>query len=98
MLNEAVALIPRDVPISVNNNVGAQLSDRRVSYVFPCIADAEWVIVDQCRPFVYDREHLTEHAAALAKLALDARFRIVFAKDGVVVFQRAAGSVLKRPN
>jgi uncharacterized membrane protein len=89
-LDEAVSLIPPHAKVSVNNNVGAQLSARRVSYVFPYYDPAEWVIVDERRPFVFDREHELLHAMHLNALAHDARFTSVFEKDGVHVFRRAA--------
>jgi uncharacterized membrane protein len=92
-LNEAVALIPPGVPVSVNNNAGAQLSARPVVYVFPYFADAEYVLVDEKHPFFYDREDERLHRLALGRLVLDPRFRSIYAKDGVYVFKRdVAGS------
>jgi uncharacterized membrane protein len=88
-LDEAVALIPDDAVVSANNNVGAQLAARRVAYIFPYFARADWVIVDTRHPFFYDREDEAKHSLALGRLATDPRFRSVFAKDGVYVFERA---------
>ncbi len=88
-LDEAVALIPDGVSVSANNNAGAQLAARRVAYVFPYFDDADWVIVDQKRPFFYDKEDASLHAQALGRLVLDGRFQSVYAKDGVFVFKRA---------
>jgi len=87
-LDEAVALIPEGVRVSANNNAGAQLAARRVAYVFPYFANAEWVIVDQTRPFFYDKEDERLHGQALGRLVLDGRFQSVYAKDGVFVFKR----------
>jgi uncharacterized membrane protein len=87
-LDEAVAMIPDDAAVSANNNAGAQLAARRVAYVFPYFAAADWVIVDQRHPFVYDKEDEALHAQALGRLVLDPAFRSVFAKDGVIVFER----------
>ena len=87
-LDEAVALIPESAKVSANNNVGAQLAARRVAYVFPYFADADWVIVDRRHPFFYDREDEKMHSLALGRLVLDPNFRSVFAKDGVLVFKR----------
>ena len=87
-LDEAVAMIPDDVKVSANNNAGAQLAARRVAYIFPYFAAADWVIVDQRHPFFYDKEDEKLHSLALGRLVLDPNFRSVFAKDGVLVFKR----------
>ena len=88
VLDEAVALIPGDARVSANNNVGAQLAARRVAYIFPYFAGADWVIVDQRHPFFYDKEDERMHSLALGRLVLDPNFQSVFAKDGVLVFKR----------
>jgi uncharacterized membrane protein len=87
-LDEAVAMIPSDAVVSANNNAGAQLAARRVAYIFPYFAKADWVIVDQKHPFFYDREDEKMHSLALGRLVLDTDFRSVYAKDGVYVFKR----------
>jgi len=88
VLDEAVAMIPEGARVSANNNAGAQLAARRVAYIFPYFAKADWVIVDQRHPFFYDREDEEMHSLALGRLVLDPNFRSVFAKDGVLVFER----------
>jgi uncharacterized membrane protein len=97
-LDEAVAMIPANGVISANNNVGAQLAARRVAYIFPYFAAADWVIVDQKHPFFYDKEDEKMHSLALGRLVLDPNFRSVFAKDGVFVFKRVgAGDGTQEP-
>ena len=76
--------------MSANNNAGAQLAARRISYVFPYFAGADWVLVDVKHPFFYDKEDERMHQLALGKLVLDNRFVSVYAKDGVYVFKRVA--------
>ena len=88
VLDEAIAMIPADAKVSANNNAGAQLAARRVAYIFPYFAGADWVIVDQRHPFFYDREDEEMHALALGRLVLDPNFQSVYAKDGVLVFKR----------
>jgi uncharacterized membrane protein len=88
VLDEAIALIPDDAKVSANNNAGAQLAARRVAYIFPYFAGADWVIVDQRHPFFYDREDEKLHSLALGRLVIDPNFQSVFAKDGVLVFKR----------
>ena len=89
-LDEAVAMIPEGAKVSANNNAGAQLAARRVAFVFPYFAGADWVLVDEKHPFFYDKEDERMHQLALGKLVLDNRFVSVYAKDGVYVFKRVA--------
>lgn len=89
-LDQAVAMIPPGAVVSANNNVGAQLSARRVSYVFPSYAGADWVVVDTKHPFYYDTENQGLYQLALGRLVLDNAFLNVYAKDGVYVFKRVA--------
>ncbi len=89
-LDEAVRMIPAGAKVSANNNAGAQLAARRVAYVFPYFAGADWVLVDEKHPFFYDKEDEQMHQLALGKLVLDNRFISVYAKDGVYVFKRVA--------
>jgi len=87
-LDEAVALIPKGAVVSANNNVGAQLAARRVTYIFPYFATADWVVVDTQHPFFYDKENEQMYSLALGRLVMDPNFESVFAKDGVYVFKR----------
>jgi uncharacterized membrane protein len=87
-LDEAVALIPKDAVVSANNNVGAQLAARRVAFIFPYFATADWVVVDTQHPFFYDKENEKMHSLALGRLVMDPNFQSVYAKDGVYVFKR----------
>jgi hypothetical protein len=96
-LDEAVAMIPPNAVISANNNVGAQLAARRVAYIFPYFAKADWVIVDQKHPFFYDKENPQMHSLALGRLVLDPNFQSVFAKDGVFVFKRVGAGGAQAP-
>jgi uncharacterized membrane protein len=97
-LDEAVAMIPKDAVVSANNNAGAQLAARRIAYIFPYFAKADWVIVDQKHPFFYDKEDEKMHSLALGRLVLDTNFRSVYAKDGVYVFKRiGAGDGAQTP-
>jgi len=89
-LDKAVKLIPPGAKVSANNNAGAQLAARRVAYVFPYFAGADWVLVDERHPFFYDKEDKKMHQLALGRLVLDGRFESVFAEDGVYVFKRVA--------
>jgi len=91
-LDAAVNMIPDGAKVSANNNAGAQLAARRVAFVFPYFAGADWVLVDEKHPFFYDKEDTKMHQLALGKLVLDNRFVSVYAKDGVFVFKRVASN------
>jgi uncharacterized membrane protein len=88
VLDEAVALVPEGAPVSAGNLIAAHLSDRRRIMTFPEIDEAEWVLVDERRPYVADRLSAPDHALRLAALRARADFRQVFARDGVLVFRR----------
>ena len=91
-LDEAVAMIPAHARVSADNNVGAQLAARRIAYIFPYFAGADWVIVDQKHPFFYDKEDQRMFSLVLGRLVMDPDFQSVFAKDGVFVFKRVGAA------
>ena len=96
-LDEAVEMIPADAVVSANNNAGAQLAARRVAFIFPYFAKADWVVVDTRHPFFYDKEDERMHSLALGRLVTDPDFRSVFAKDGVYVFKRVGSGGVAVP-
>jgi hypothetical protein len=85
----AVALIPDDAPVSAGNTMGAHLSERERIHMFPVIRDAEWVVVDRTRPYLGDRRDPRGHAVRVALLRSDPRWKVVYERDGVMVFRRA---------
>jgi uncharacterized membrane protein len=91
-LARAVDLVPDGVAVSAGNLVGAHLSERRRILFFPQIADAEWVVVDRRRPFIFGDRRPVLHEARVAALRDDPRFVIVFDEDGVIVARRAGGA------
>jgi uncharacterized membrane protein len=90
----AVALIPRGVPISATNHLGAHLADRRQIFGFPVICDAQWVVVDRGDPFVpkWVRLYTSSFADALTALRRDPSWSLVYAREAVLVFHRAGPS------
>ena len=101
---DAVELVPRSAPVSATNHFGSQLSARRRFHSFPVIADAQWIVVDSAdtrlpAPTVTD----TRFAAslhdlqpqkgrllrAIAELRRNSRWRLVFERHGVLVWQRS---------
>jgi len=92
-LADGAALIPGDAVVSVGNNAGGHLSARRRVLVFPVIRDAEWVMVDRTRPNMLDRLDLPGFRLALEDLQARRDFRLVYDRDGVMVFQRIGEAV-----
>ena len=91
VMARATALIPDDVAVSAGNLFGAHLSERTRIYTFPVIGDADWVIVDQRRPYIADRIGPRVHRARVRALRESPEWRLVFAEDGVYVFHRVRG-------
>lgn len=88
VLDAAAAMIPPDAVISVGNNLGGHLSARERVMVFPVLGDADWVIVDRTRPTMIDRVRPSQFRSALDTLRMRPDFRLVFDRDGVMVFRR----------
>jgi uncharacterized membrane protein len=91
VLELAVAAVPAGEPVSATNTLGAHLSERRRVFSFPVLGEARWVAVDEQRPSAFDRAvDPVGFRAALARLRADSRFRLVFDRDGVLLFRRTA--------
>ena len=104
-LSGAVKMIPAGAGVAAENDAGSHLSARRTIYVFPYVDAAEWVVVDERKPFWYDQsgsamvqvgsQRMTAtaaHAAALGDLlkqVVGGGYQSVYAVDGVYVFKRA---------
>ena len=78
----ALAKIPADASVSADNTLGAHLSARERIYTFPLLGDAEYVVLDSQGRFGPWRTRKLE------KLRQDARYRLVYEKEGVLVFKR----------
>jgi uncharacterized membrane protein len=85
----ALRVIPPDAVVSATNTLGAHLSARRRILSFPLRAEARWIAVDATRLSYGDRSSGGQQAkVALARLRRDHGWRVVFARDGVVIFRR----------
>ena len=84
----ALALIPPQAPVSATNSLGAHLSARSRVLSFPYIQDAEWIAVDETRPGYADRLAPLPAAAQVVWLRRNPAWRLVFERDGVLVFHR----------
>ena len=85
---EAVAVVPENAVVSSTNVLGAHLSARRRVLSLPKLADAAWVVADETRSSYADRSAPLPAAAALARLRRSPDWKLVFERDGVLVFHR----------
>jgi uncharacterized membrane protein len=94
VLDMAIRMIPTagNVLVSAENDAGSHLSARRAVYDFPDIGNAQWVIVDQTNPYVYDHPDAVGHSEALGALVLNQNYQSVYARDGVYVFKRVGAA------
>jgi uncharacterized membrane protein len=86
----AVSLVPPHAVVSATNVLGAHLSARHRVLSLPKLADATWVAVDETRSSYADRVAPLPAAAALVRLRRSPDWQLVFERDGVLVFRRAA--------
>jgi len=86
----AVALVPAGAPVSASNTLGGHLSERRQIFGFPVICDAQWVLVDRADPFVpkWVQPYTRSFDDSIAALRRDPGWRLVYSREGVLVFQR----------
>ena len=84
----AARLVPDDAVVSATNTLGAHLSARRRILSFPRLEGARWVAVDATRLSYLDRSSGGKPAArALALLRRNPHWRLVYARDGVLIFR-----------
>jgi uncharacterized membrane protein len=91
VVDRALRLIPANAVVSAENKVGSHLSARRVVYTFPYIGDAQYIVIDNVRPWYFDSgapaDLQLRRTIALA-LAKDPRYTVVFSAGGVIVYRR----------
>ncbi|TML66077.1 MAG: DUF2079 domain-containing protein, partial [Actinobacteria bacterium] len=84
----ALRLVPAGAVVSATNTLGAHLSARRRILSFPRLDGATWVAADATRLSYGDRSSGGQRAAhALALLRGNPRWRLVYARDGVLIFR-----------
>ena len=84
----AVSLVTKGAVVSSTNVLGAPLSDRRRVLSLPKLADATWVVADETRSSYADRSAPLPAAAALVRLRQSRDWKLVFSRDGVLVFHK----------
>jgi uncharacterized membrane protein len=86
----ALRLIPPHAVVSATNSLGAHLSARRRVLSFPFLQDAQWVAADETAPGYADRLAPLPTAVQLSWLRRNSEWRLVFERDGILIFQRAS--------
>jgi len=87
---EAVALVPSGAVVSASNSLGAHLSARRRILSFPYVQDAAWVAVDERVAGYADRIAPLPYATRISALRRNPAWKLVFERDGVLVFRRSS--------
>jgi uncharacterized membrane protein len=87
-LEGAVALVPAGVPVSAGNHIGSHLSARTRILTFPVIAEAQYVLVDRRQPDIGFVPQAQEHDRRVRALMDRPDFRLIYDRDGVLVFRR----------
>jgi uncharacterized membrane protein len=86
----ALRLIPTRAVVSATNTLGAHLSARRRVLSFPYVQDAKWIAADETDPGYADRLAPLPTAVQLSWLRRNPEWRLVFERDGILIFQRTA--------
>jgi uncharacterized membrane protein len=86
----ALHLIPKSAVVSATNTLGAHLSARRRILSFPVIQDARWIAADETSPGYADRLAPLPTAVQLSWLRRNPEWRLVFERDGILIFQRSS--------
>jgi uncharacterized membrane protein len=84
----ALRLIPDNAVVTATNSLGAHLSARRRVLSFPFIQDATWIAADETQPGYADRYAPVATAEQLVWLRRNPEWKLVFERDGVLVFRR----------
>jgi uncharacterized membrane protein len=84
----ALSLIPSNAVVSATNTLGAHLSARRRVFSFPLVQDATWIAADETSPGYADRLAPLPTAVQLAWLRRNPEWRLVFERDGILIFHR----------
>jgi uncharacterized membrane protein len=92
----ALRLIPPHAVVSATNSLGAHLSARRRVLSFPYLQDAQWVAADETAPGYADRLAPLPTAVQLSWLRRNREWRLVFERDGILIFHRASEAASAR--
>jgi uncharacterized membrane protein len=84
----ALRLVPKGAAVTATNTLGAHLSARRRILSFPKLAGATWALADETKLSYLDSNRKRPARAALSSLRRNHAWRLVFERDGILVFRR----------
>lgn len=93
-LRDADALVPAGAPVSATNTAGSRLSARRYIYSVPVLGKSDWIVLDTWNtwmpavPWRSEGQHPDVLQAFRVRIEKSPRWRKVFERDGVLVFER----------
>ncbi|GAB4532502.1 MAG: hypothetical protein Kow0063_13110 [Anaerolineae bacterium] len=92
-LAHTLELIPADAIVSAQSGLFPHLSRRRTIYLFPTVADAEYVVLDL--DYGANKTPLDEHAfyATVTGLLADPAFHVAAFEEGAILLKRGPGQV-----
>ena len=89
-VNEAIGRIPEEAPVSTLNNLVPHLTTREHVYMFPLLANAEYVLlVRDAYPWPMGME---EYAGRIEGLLASPEWDLVFERNGTLLFSRRQGA------
>ena len=88
----ALRLIPSNAVVTATNSLGGHLSARRRLLSFPFLQDSRWVAADETVPGYADRLAPLPTAVQLSWLRRNPEWRLVFERDGILIFHRASSA------
>jgi hypothetical protein len=89
---EALDLIPSDAALATTNKLGGHASERRYVFSVPRIRNADWIALDRADPTLGDVEAPEHFARFVMSIERDPRWRKVFDRESVLVFERRAAN------
>lgn len=83
----AIRLIPPSAPVSATDNIMPHLSQRRRAYLFPEIADSEFIILD-ARGYIFPHKSRAAYGEGLEQALALTEFTRVIDQNGIYLLQR----------
>jgi uncharacterized membrane protein len=93
---EILAMVPPDVPVSAQTGLYPHLANRQQAYLFPTVADAEYIVLDvtaETYPVT-----VALHHGLVEDLLYGSQFGIIAAKDGFLLLQRGWANAYEFPD
>lgn len=87
LTEEALKLVPTRSTVSTSNQIGSHLSQRMRILLFPQVAGAGYIVLDEQNPSFGEQWHSSDQEATLAALRKDPRYRLIYSKDGILIFK-----------